>query len=104
MKKLFLTLAFLSATLCQASNKIYIDHEDLDVSKECFHIHTGKNEWLSTKTMHRDASGMFAMQEEIIHVDDLSGEYEQTWKCPYCHNYYKIGNACNNANCPSKYR
>lgn len=103
MKKLILTLCVLTSLNCYASSKIYIDHEDLDDSKECFHISVGKNEWLSTNIIYRDKKGLYAKEEELLKVSDLDSAYKQSWKCPYCHCYYDIGTACDNADCPSKY-
>ena len=104
MKKIILTLAMLTSLSCQASVRMYVTNDDVDDSTDCFHIHTGKNEWVSTQTMYRDKSGLYAKEDELLQISDKELAYKQSWKCPYCYRYYDQGNPCNNADCPSKYR
>ena len=103
MKKILLVL-MATSSICCASPRMYIDNDDLDTSKNSFHIHTGRNEWLQTNTVHRDRSGLYTNESDILTVNDLEAIYKQQWKCPYCYTYYDIGVACNNKECPSKYK
>lgn len=104
MKKIILAFALLASVACHATCKMYVTHDDVDDSTDCFHIHTGKNEWLSTQTMYRDKTGLYAKDDELMQISELEAAYKQSWKCPYCYRYYDQGNPCNNADCPSKYR
>jgi hypothetical protein len=47
-------------------------------------------------------TGMFTYERDVL--KDSNKEYEKRWKCPYCNRYWKIGQACQNADCPSKYK
>lgn len=86
----------------KASEKIYLDPEDLYLSGESFHFHIGENKWLETNVVHKDSSGLFTYSHNIESL--INGEYKRTWKCPYCHHYWSIGTPCQNKDCPSKYK
>lgn len=84
---------------------MYIDEEEFSTNGDAFHIHIGENVWLVTRTVHRDATGLYTYECDL--VKDLSGiykGYEKKWKCPYCFSYWPIGTPCQNPDCPSKYR
>lgn len=87
--------------------KMYIDDEEFEFDGEGdeFHIHIGDNIWLVTNTIHRDSTGLFADESSLKRaMQNGSMEYERKWKCPYCHQYWPIGTACQNKDCPSKYK
>lgn len=102
MRKLLLTLCLLTAS-CHASDRMYIDINELDSTQNAFHIHTGENKWIKTKTVHHDETGLYTYECDISSLrDGKKMAYEQTWKCPYCFRHYKMTEGCDNANCPSR--
>jgi len=107
MNKYFKLLIFpfliASFVLC-ASSKMYIDPINLDSSDCAFRVHMGGNEWIETNCIHRDETGFYSLTEDLIHRKDCRSNYEKTWKCPYCYQFWPIGKACQNKDCPSKYR
>lgn len=117
MKKIKQLALFTMLALCSISainaegvndeQKFYIDEEELgDFTKgDAFHVHIGNNVWIETNTVHRDATGLYSYEHNIR--KSLNGsqmEYQKVWKCPYCHNYWPIGQACQKPDCPSKYK
>lgn len=92
-----------------ASNRIYFDvremcHDDgIPKDESGFHIHVGGNIWLETDEIHKDATGFFTYTTSVQMMSG-SQEYRRTWQCPYCHRHWEIGQACQNPDCPSKYR
>jgi hypothetical protein len=80
---------------------MYVDGNDLKEEEGSFRIHIGGNVWVQTNTMHRDCTGLYTYESEI---KMLNGEYQRTWKCPYCHLHWPIGKSCKNKDCPSKYK
>jgi hypothetical protein len=104
MRKFLLLFVAISSLSYASNSRIYIDSEDLDDSKNAFHIHTGHNEWLQTNTVHRDQTGLYTLESDICTISDMQSIYKQQWKCPYCYTYYDVGVACNNKDCPSKYK
>lgn len=111
-KKITLLISFFLVISCiiGASEKLYIDSDELDTHACGMFIHVGHNVWLETKSIHSDERGIFTLESDIVRLEAatkcISGHnaYTQQWKCPYCYNYWPIGQACQNANCPSKYR
>jgi hypothetical protein len=97
-------LCALSISSISASEKIYIDDDSLEHKQDCFHIHQGHNLWLETRTVHRDSRGLFTFEGSLLRSKSLKSEYKKTWKCPYCYQYWPIGTACQNQDCPSKYK
>ena len=102
MKKLLVTICLMSNVIF-ASDRIYIDEHEVDKSGHCFHVHTGGNIWYETETLNRDTSGLYVFERNLI-KDKKSTAYERKWKCPYCFMYWKIGEPCQNPDCPSKYK
>ena len=101
--KLLMTMMICAFSL-SASEKIYIDDDQLEHKHDCFHIHQGHNVWLETKTVHRDSTGLFAFETSLLRSKNLTSEYKKTWKCPYCYRYWPIGTACQNNDCPSRFK
>lgn len=97
------TLTGLSALQIPKLDRMYIDEKEMSADFDSFHLHIGENIWLNTNTVHRDSTGLFSYECDII-KSDPSLEYEKKWKCPYCFNYWPIGKACQNKDCPSKYK
>lgn len=105
--KLFvLSLMMLSSvSAINASEKMYINDEDLDYKQDSFRIHTGHNVWIETDTIHRDESGLYTFEDRIVRSKvGVKSEYKKKWKCPYCYQYWPIGTACQNEDCPSRYK
>lgn len=108
MKKIICSLLFLAAltplSAFDASDKIYIDSKEMDMSEDRFKIHIGHNTWIETFSVSRDERGLFTFETNI--VKSLTGTqitYRNEWKCPYCFNWWPMGKGCQNAQCPSKF-
>lgn len=103
----FVMLAYVSGAEAGFLNndKMYVDQKDVCSKQSTFRIHIGGNEWILTKTMHRDETGLFTFENEILkdHNGLIMG-YEKQWRCPYCYNYWPLGKPCGNEFCPSKYK
>ncbi len=107
------TMLFGSLAACgefeslEASSKRYIDGDDFSANAlgDSFHIHVGNNIWLTTNTIHRDSTGLFAYEYTLSReISGCNMEYEKKWKCPYCYNFWPIGKPCGNKECPSKFK
>ena len=85
---------------------MYIDDEELKAGDEAFYIHVGNNVWLETNTLHRDGTGLFTYEYNVCRYPGIENkmEYVKKWKCPYCYRMYPVGKACDNKECPSKYK
>ncbi len=105
MKKFSLLCLMILATMSpiNATEKIYIDKDEMKTSQDAFHIHLGNNVWIETNTVHRDITGFYTFEGNLA-KGAYKGEYKKTWKCPYCYNYWPIGTPCQNKDCPSKYK
>lgn len=93
-----------SLSAIDLSKKVYINEEDLNYKQDRFRIHTGGNVWIETDTLHRDETGLYAFEYRIAREAERRDEYQKKWKCPYCHQFWPIGQACQNTDCPSKYK
>lgn len=104
MKKI-LSLLLIACSLSAFTfpEKLYIDSKEMDTSNDRFRIHLGHNEWVECNSMFRDETGLFTTEASIIR-SGAKCEYQRTWKCPYCYNYWPIGTPCQNSGCPSKYK
>jgi hypothetical protein len=101
-------LLFASSTM--ATEKVYLDYDELDCSShDAFYVHQGNNVWVKTDTILRDKNGTFTFEANISqqqpcssvsHTLQMSPQY---WKCPYCYMYWPRGTPCQNSNCPSRY-
>lgn len=103
----FLMLSFLAVLSVGASERVYIDDDDLSVKSDSFYVHLGNNVWINTSSLYRDETGLFTYECSINGFpkkNQLGFGYEKTWKCPYCYNYWPIGKPCGNKDCPSRYR
>ena len=85
-----------------ASEKIYIDIDDLSYADETFHIHEGENIWIQSNVIHSEPRGFYIYESDIVKSHE--GAYEKKWRCPYCNSHWPIGTPCQNPNCPSKYK
>ena len=93
------------SNISYASDKIYINDDDLDHKQDSFHIHVGHNVWIETDTIHRDSTGLYTFENRLLRSkSSIKCEYNKKWKCPYCYTYWPIGTPCQNKDCPSKYR
>lgn len=115
LTKLFLSMTLLAtliySSFCHADvfyskDRVYVDVDTFQANAKGdeFYIHTGNNIWLVTNTIHRDESGMFALERNVRRIGGSQMEYQKKWKCPYCYNYWPIGKSCQNPDCPSKYK
>jgi hypothetical protein len=106
--KKILTLSAVSLSVLMAVNaddKMYINENEFSMHGEAFHIHVGGNIWLTTNTVHRDETGLYTYECKIVRsLEGDRAEYEKKWKCPYCHQWWSIGQPCQNKDCPSKYK
>lgn len=100
---LFFIITLSTVSSISASDKFYINSEELDTNNETFRIHIGHNIWIETNTVHRDITGLYTFEKNIIRSSDAKAEYQRVWRCPYCYHYWPIGTACGNSECPSKY-
>jgi hypothetical protein len=107
LKKLGFAALMLFGTTVYAEDRLYVDSQDLDMVYEAFHIRLKDNVWIETNTIHRDETGLYANESDIVRVDgrrSANAEYVQKWQCPYCFKFWPIGVRCQNAACPSKYQ
>jgi len=102
-KKIILTIALLASSL-SASERIYIDCDEMDCSKhDTFFIHKGNNMWVQTDTVYRDQTGTYTFEANISRGKHDKQMVDQYWKCPYCYSYWPRGTPCKNPDCPSRY-
>lgn len=106
MNKIILTLLSMAFVATgTASERMYIDENELDTSQNAFHIHVGSNQYIRTEIIHKDKTGLYTYESDITtKLDNISSTYEKTWKCPYCHQQNPMNQKCSNADCPSKYQ
>ena len=98
-------LGFSSLSAFSMPEKLYLDSKEMDYSEDRFHIHLGNNVWVESNCLYRDERGMYTLESNVIKSIGVNHkEYERTWKCPYCYNHWPIGVACQNKDCPSKYK
>ncbi len=106
MKKLFVTLLFLTALapLCAFEDRLYIDSSELNMQDDRFRIHMGNNTWIETTSVVRDDTGLYTLESNIVKaIKDSKVTYHNAWKCPYCFNWWPMGKGCQNPQCPSKF-
>lgn len=48
-----------------ASEKIYIDEDELSVVADAFHIHLANTIWIETNTIHRGITGRYIFENNI---------------------------------------
>jgi hypothetical protein len=98
-------LGSISNSNAYTSEKMYINADDFDCTSDNFRIHIGNNMWIGTDTIHRDENGLYTFESNIIRsTNGNKSEYQKKWKCPYCYMYWPVGTACQNKDCPSKYK
>ncbi len=96
----------LASVVYGSPERMYVEMEEVNSHQSSFHVHIGNNLWIQTNSLHRDPSGLYTYENDISYAWDnetLQMAYEKMWKCPYCFNYWKIGQRCQNSSCPSKY-
>lgn len=103
MFKKILSTMILCVVSISATPRIYIDENEFDKTDCEYHIHMGDNVWFETKVVHMNTTGLFTYERDLV-KSKLSSDYEKKWKCPYCNRYWLIGQACQNKDCPSKYK
>lgn len=104
-----LALCIVSAINAEGINdeqRVYMDDSEIEMQDDAFHVHIGNNVWLVTESVENGTSDMntreFNISKSISNSNEMA--YQKCWKCPYCHNYWPIGKACQNPNCASKYK
>lgn len=109
MSRIFNTLCLIFILFCSTAaaieEKIYLNEDEIKNSHDSFYIHQGHNVWLQTSTLHRDQTGLYTFSSNLCShfIPGGKTEYIKTWRCPYCHHYWPIGQKCQNKDCPSKY-
>lgn len=105
IKKLTVIVVTLLGSLSSlySQDKFYIDYDSLNTSEDAFHIHIGQNVWLQTNVVYKDEKGFYALENNLFRLG-YNTEVERKWKCPYCYNYWPLGKACSNKDCPSKFK
>lgn len=86
--------------MVSSKERYYIDEEEYSTKGNAFYIHTGGNVWIMTNSLHRDKTGLFTYTCDIIREGQKNLE-ERRWGCPYCHEYWPMGQKCDNKDCPS---
>ena len=84
-----------------ASEKLYIDIDELVSVDQGFHIHEGQNVWVSSTVIRSEPRGFYVYESDLLTSPQ---GYEKMWRCPYCNNYWPMGKACGNPNCPSRFK
>lgn len=97
---IFSSFSYIEAYVSPA--RIYIDSEEMETNEDRFRIHLGQNVWIEANAMYRDESGMYTLDANVLR--GLTNQYEKKWKCPYCYRYWPIGRACENKDCPSRFK
>lgn len=86
-------------------DKLYIDEDEMKSGDEAFYVHLGNNVWIYTNSVNKDQKGLFIYRASIArNIERNMSGFEKKWKCPYCFNFWPMGQACGNKDCPSKYR
>jgi hypothetical protein len=92
--------AFASAQAMYSTDaRVYID--EFTHQEDSFYAHLGENIWVPTQHLACDDTGIFTYKRSIYQLDK---EITKKWKCPYCHRLWPVGVACQNPDCPSKYK
>lgn len=101
IKWLLLSISLLTYTL-HASDKIYIQEGSFRCDDNHYYIHEEDNTWIESNSLNRDITGYYIHPHNIS--TSTSGQVQKKWKCPYCYRYWPMGTACQNPDCPSKYK
>ena len=80
---------------CQA--KLYFNSNDLELADNVIYIHLNNN-LIETNVVRTDQQGFFIHENDIINYEV---EREKKWKCPYCNRWWRIGEKCQNPDCPT---
>lgn len=100
----FIICFMLFISSLSATDKLYLDKQDMDTSQDQFYIHVGNNEWIQSTALYSDETGMYTLDCHIIKSLGNKKSYASSWKCPYCYRYWPIGKSCENKDCPSRYK
>lgn len=105
LKMITIFFLLISSFIYGMEDKIYLDSDEVKSTYDKFYIHQGHNIWLETNSLHRDQQGLFTFTSNLTShlAKDNKVEYVKSWRCPYCHRYWPIGQPCQNKDCPSKY-
>src|ERR1700761_4129756 len=102
MKKFIVTFMMTFSSMFACEERPF---EELESYYEQFHIHLGNNVWIEVNDVYKErvlqcVQGLYNLRslEEIFYT-----AYEKKWKCPYCYQYWPLGQPCGNKDCPSKY-
>lgn len=79
--------------------KLYFDANDLEIADNVIYIHL-ENTWLETQVLRTDQQGLYIFQNDITNCG-IGSKGEKKWKCPYCYNWWPIGQRCKNSECPT---
>lgn len=85
-----LTALFLNLSTLYGMSTLNLLDYVVEINNERIYTHIGYNVWTEENIIDKDSPGLYV--------------YEKCWKCPYCFRFWPIGVACQNPDCPSKYK
>jgi hypothetical protein len=77
--------------------KLYFDSDDFEISDSVIYIHL-ENNLIETNIIRTDQQGFYIFENDIT---NYGIEKEKKWKCPYCNRWWRIGEKCQNPDCPT---
>lgn len=79
------------------NEKVYINSNDVEIGQNGIYINHMKS-WLYSDVIRKDELGFFLLENEMQMLQNAREEY---WKCPYCFRWWKIGEKCQEPQCPT---
>lgn len=104
---IFLICAFSSVSVFASHNddsftpkyqdKLYFESNDLEISGNAIYIHL-ENNLIESNVVRTDEKGFYIFENDIINYNI---DWDNKWKCPYCFNWWELGEKCQNKDCPT---
>ena len=103
---MFLMIILSSLSAAEIEDKIYINENQLSHDYDRFYILVGDNVWIETNALNRDEFGLFTFSANVASIENspINAEYVKKWRCPHCNKHWPLGTACQNLDCPSRYK
>ena len=98
---LFFILCFFNSGF--AIEKYYINSDKIFLNNTSIYIQCN-DEYLITEKLRCDEYGFYIISKDVSNSIDLCGSkvsQRQKWQCPYCHQWWNIGEKCKNSKCPT---